>query len=170
MRSCSAFSRSPIVVPTCAPTTPPMIRKNASTMSTVWLVTACSQRGEAGHEDDLEQRGADHDLGRHPQQVDHGRHHQEAAAHPMIAASNPTSGPIRSGGMTEMYRPEARNLIFSGSAWTQLCSLRRGGLGPAAATAERAQAFDEHQRADDAEEHDVAELYQQVDLPAGEQR
>ena len=38
-------------------------------------------RGRRGQEDDLEQRGPDHDVGRHAQEVDHGRDHDEAAAH-----------------------------------------------------------------------------------------
>jgi hypothetical protein len=37
--------------------------------------------GDGGGDDDLEQAGAHHHAGRHAQQVDHGRHEDEAAAH-----------------------------------------------------------------------------------------
>jgi hypothetical protein len=56
---------------------------------------------------------------------------------------------------------------LNGSAWIQsaLLARGRGRAGVRARPADRAQAFDEHQRADDAEEHHVAKPHQQIDLP-----
>ena len=56
-----------------------------------------------------------------------------------------------------------RNFILKGRAWTQLC-LRRVETLAAARLAQGVQAFDEHQHADDAEEDDVAQLDEQIDL------
>ena len=80
MRSCSPRSRAPAFEPSWAPITPPTIRASARITSTVWLLTRVQEGRHRGDEGDLEQRGADHDLGRHADQVDHRRHHQEAAA------------------------------------------------------------------------------------------
>ena len=79
-RSCSPFRRAPATTPNCAPMTPPTISSSASTTSTRLVLHGLQQRGRRHHEHDLEQRGADHDAGRHAQQIDHGRHHDEAAA------------------------------------------------------------------------------------------
>ena len=47
----------------------------------VVVLRGMQHRGGRGQEHDLEQRCPDHDIGRHPQQIDHGRDHDEAAAH-----------------------------------------------------------------------------------------
>ena len=52
----------------------------ASTMSTALVVVAWTIVVAGGDEQDLEQRGADHDLRRHAEQIDHRRHQDEAAA------------------------------------------------------------------------------------------
>src|SRR5262245_20406563 len=44
------------------------------------MIKARMQDGDdGGDEDDLKGRGANHDVSRHAQEIDHGRHHDEAA-------------------------------------------------------------------------------------------
>ena len=60
--------------------TPPAARISASTTSSVYVKRRMQHGDDGGDEDDLKDRRADHDIGRHAQQIDHRRHHDEAAA------------------------------------------------------------------------------------------
>ena len=56
---------------------------------------------------------------------------------PIIADKMPTPMPTTMGGITEIYRPDVRNFIFSGSASIQLRFLRFGAGAPPALLARR---------------------------------
>ena len=64
-------------------------------MSTRVVGVGLEEAGDRGHEADLEQRRADHDRGRHADQVDHRRHHDEPAADAEHGREQPAEGADR---------------------------------------------------------------------------
>ena len=69
-------------------------------------------------------------------------------------------------GMTLTNSFEALNRIFSGSRWIQLCwpDFFSVGAAPARLAAWRVDALDQHQPADGAEQHDIEQRDEQVEL------
>ena len=89
-------------VPICAPVTEPSSSRPASTMSTALVVSACIIVVAIGHEQDLEQRGADHDVGLMPEHVEHRRDQDEAAADAHQHRQDADHTPSSSGASGEM--------------------------------------------------------------------
>jgi hypothetical protein len=124
------------------------------------------QEGDVGgHEDGLEQRGADDDAGRHAQQVDHGRHHQKGAADAHDCRQHADQEAEAEG--------QQRADVESGAteAHLQRQAMHPGVLmelarrrTPAAQPQDRAQAFNQHEGADARQQEDVGEVDDQVDL------
>ena len=79
-RSKSGFIRVARTAPYCAPTTPPISSRPASTMSTERVVSAWTIVVPALTARIIDQAGADHDARRHAEQIDHRRNEDEAAA------------------------------------------------------------------------------------------
>ncbi len=121
--------------------------------------------GEAGDEEELEDRGADHDLGRHADQVDHRRHHDEAAADAHDRAEDAdhrADHEGRDGADVEVGGAEAhleRQAVRPGVA----AARHEHGVRVVAA-ADRADALHQHQPADCAEHDDVEKAHHQVEL------
>ena len=122
------------------------------------------QRRHCRHEDDLEQRGADDDAGRHAQQVDHGRHHDEAAAdaHDRRHEADEGADHRRRDGADVELRAVKAHLERQAVHPAVLAGLACRSMPVGAA--QGADALDQHQRADDAEEGDVAERDEQIEL------
>ena len=173
-RNCSPRSFWPALAPYCAPATPPTISSEGQHDVDGLVGRGVHDRRVGGDEDDLEQRGADDDVGRHLEQVDQRRHHDEAAADAHDRGRKPMPAPRPSTGMTLTKSFEARKRIFSGSRWIQLCwpgLLQRRRRRRRARRRMRVDALDQHQPADGAEERDVEQRDEQIELAdAAQQR
>ena len=117
------------------------------------------QGDEGGDEDDLKQRGADADAGRHAQQVDHGRHHHEAAADSKEGreqADQSADDKWRDGADIE---PRVRKAQLERQSVNPivLTGLTRRGMPPRTRALNGADALHQHQRADHAQEGHIAE-------------
>ena len=122
---------------------------------------------EGGYEDDLKQRGADHNLGWHPEKVDHCGHHDEAASDPHDCGKDANheadedwwnDRDIEAGHPEpHLERQSVNPIVVLAAGWGRVA------LG----LADGSEALDEHQPTDDAEEYDVAKLDQQIDLSEG---
>ena len=120
--------------------------------------------GEGGHEDDLEERCTDDDLGRHAQKVDHGRHHDEPAAHAHDRGKEADDGPDGERGQDADVKTRGAELHLERQAMHPSMHMAAAD-GCAGFGAEPcAQAFLQHHRADEAEEEYVGKLDEQVDL------
>ena len=122
------------------------------------------QAGDGGgDENDLKQRRSDHHRRGHAEQVDHRRHHDEAAADPHDRRQHADQQPDRERQQhadVEPRAPEAhlqRQRVDPGATPPRF---RRGG----AAAQHRLQAFPQHQQADPAQEQHVRDLDHHVEV------
>src|SRR5262245_50713721 len=121
--------------------------------------TGVEDAHQGGDEDDLKDRRADHDVGRHAQEVDHRRHHDEAAAHAEKGGEQADHRADHERGngadiktrarKAELERQPMNPIVLSGTP-------RRRRLADAGAL-QRAEALAQHQRADHAEQNDVGQ-------------
>ena len=122
------------------------------------VLRGMQHRGGRGQEHDLEQRCADHDVGRHAQQIDHGRDHDEAAAHAHDGrqqADEQAEQKRRNGADVELGAVEAH--LERQAVHPVVLARAPARHDPAGARlADGVGAFDHHQRADHAEERHVA--------------
>ena len=153
--------------PYWAPTTPPTSSSAASTMSTAWVVSGVDHGRHRADRQDHDQAGADHDARRHAKQVDHRRNQDEAAAdaeqhgHHRRRRSRAQAAPAATG----KGRKHRSASAAAGSATQRLWRGRSFGsleLDPA----QRDQRILQHQAADPAEQEDVEEADDEIDLAA----
>ena len=85
---------------------------------------------------------------------------------PMIDDRKPMPAPSPRTGMTLTNSFDARKRIFSGRRWIQLCwpGFFSVGAAPPRVRAQRVDALDQHQSADGAEQHDVEQRDEEVEL------
>ena len=145
----------------------PTIRRKASTTSTVWLVGGVHERRVGRDEDDLEQRGADDDVGRHLQQIDQRRHHDEAAADAHDRRQEADAGAEAEhrddadeelrGAEAHLQRQAVDPVVLARAASASAPRRRRGAP-------DRVDALHQHQPADRAEEDDVEQRDDEIEL------
>ena len=125
------------------------------------------QHGGEHHGDQRQHhRGADHGRGRHPQQIDHQRHQDEAAADAHDRADEAdheadhddgNHGEIDLGALEAHLQRQAVDPAMAAGA-----AHRHRAAAPGAQ--HRAQAFPEHQPADGGQQDDVGQRDQQIEL------
>ena len=128
-------------------------------------------RRHGGHEDDLKKRGADNDVGRHLQEVDHRRNHDETAAHPHDRGKETdqrAEGENWDNGEIEFRLPET-GLIGQAMHPIVLAGFTQSGALAAAPLLQRLDAFNQHQTADGAQKHDVKDGDAGIKLTCGPQ-
>ena len=121
-------------------------------------------RGVGRDKDDLEQRSADHDFGRHAQQIDHGRHHDEPAADAHNCGQDADQNADQQGRDDRNIKARDAKLDLERQIVDPVVMLARLACAGLARFQDRVQAFHQHQRADDAKEDDVEQADQQINL------
>lgn len=164
MRNCSALSLEPTTAPTCAPRTPCGNERHGQNDVDGLRGRGMEKRGEGGHEDDLKERRADHNLRGHAQKVDHRGHHDEAAAHAHDRRQNAHRCTNEKGRNGRDIEPRGAEAHLEGQAVHPDMAVPLLALAAGFRAAHRVDAFDEHQPADDPEEDHVGEAHEQIDL------
>ena len=123
-----------------------------------------------GHEDDLKQRGAGHHRGRHAEDIDHRRHHDEAAAdahHRREHADKKAEGQRQQRADVKLGAPEAHLERQAVQPIMLMQLTRRAG-----ATTDHPgmHAFDQHQRAERQEQRGIGEADEKLDLARAAQQ
>ncbi len=119
--------------------------------------------GEGGDEDDLKERCADDDLRWHAQEVDHRGDHDEAAADAHDRGEDANRDADKERRDHRNIKARDAELHLEGQVMDPVM-LAPCGSAAGFCFAQGTQALDEHQAANDAEEHDIAEANEQIDL------
>ena len=121
-------------------------------------------RRHHGHEQDVVEAGADHDIGAHSQDVEHRRDQDEAAAHAHQHGQRADDNAQQKRGERRDVEARAIEAPASGQRGDQRMMTATARCGGIRIAAQRLPRLARHQRPDRTQEHDVERVDDHVDL------